>query len=76
MAEVSLKIFPFIVLASEGFGSVLTSHWVHGGLDEDDVLPVDDIEGHGHPLPWSEVTSFHSVTMWMDTFLCLFLPLG
>ena len=65
-----------VVLASEVLGPVLTSHWVHDGLDEDDdhVLPVDGIEGHGHPLTRSEVTTFHSVTMGMDAFLFLFLP--
>ena len=65
-----------VVLASEVLGPVLTSHWVHGGLDEDGdhVLPVDSIEGHGQLLPRSEVTLFHSVTMEMDAFLFLSLP--
>jgi hypothetical protein len=70
------KEFLVIVLASEVLGPVLTSHWLHEGLDEDDdyVLPVIGIEGHGHPLPRSEVTTFHSVTMGMDAFLFLSLP--
>ena len=55
---------------------VLTSHWVHGGLDEDCnlVLPTDDIESYGHLLRRSEVTTFHSVTMGMDAFVFMSLP--
>jgi hypothetical protein len=30
-----------LVLAGEVLGPVLTPHWVHSGLDEDRVLPVD-----------------------------------
>ena len=52
-------------------GPVLRSHWVHGGLDEDGghVLPVNEVKGH--PLLRSEVTTFSSVTMRMDTYLSL-----
>ena len=57
-----------MVLVSGVLGPVLMSHWVHSGLYEDcgHVLPVDDVEGHGHPLPRSEVT--------MDAYLSLSLP--
>ena len=65
-----------VVLASKVLGLVLTSHWVHGGLDEggDRVQPVDGVDGNSHPLPRSEVTTFHSVTMGMDAFLLLCSP--
>ena len=66
------------VLVSGVLGPVLTSHWVwvHGGLDEDGdhVLPVNDIEGHDHLLPRSEVTTSRSMTMRMDAYLSLSLP--
>ena len=46
-----------VVLASKILGPVLTSHWVHGGLDEDGdhVQPVEGVEGaftyfHGQRL--------------------------
>ena len=61
------------VLAGKGFGPIPTSHWVDGSLDEDDDhdVVVDDVEGHSHPLPQSEVTKVRSVTMMMDTSLFL-----
>ena len=42
-----------VLHAIEVPGPVLTSHWVHGGLEEDGVLvhPVDDIE--------RKITFFH-----------------
>ena len=55
-----------VLLAIEVLVPVLTSHWVHGGLNEEDDLVC--------LLPWSEVTTFHSVTMGMDTSLSLSLP--
>ena len=64
-----------ILLAIEVPGPVLTSHWVHGGLDEDGVLvhPVDGIERMINFFR-SEFMTFHSVTMGMDTSLSLSLP--
>ena len=65
-----------VTRTSKVLGPVLTSHWVHGGLDEDGdhVLPVNDIEGHDHLLPRSEVTTSRSMTMRMDAYLSLSLP--
>ena len=62
-----------VVLDSKVSDPVLTSHLVHGGRDKggECVQSVDGVDGHRHPLPWSEVATFHLVTMGMDTFLSL-----
>ena len=43
--------------------------------DDDHDPAIDDVEGHSHPLPRSEVTTVRSVTMGMDTSLSLAPPL-